>query len=125
MTQVILCTPEALRDDANALMCALGSGPEDGGTFASLGFLHETGAFAVAAFRATDDWLARLTAPLAAPEWPVDLAAAGRAQAALEIADMSGTPHLRADAILVLPTESGRDTLDRLGLARAETGSPA
>jgi hypothetical protein len=123
MTQVIICTPEALCDAANALMCVLGSGPEEGGTFASLGFSHDSGAYSLAAFRASDDWLLRLTAPLVAPEWKVDLDGAEYAQAALEILDMSGAPEipeLRPDAILVLLSASGREVLDLLGLRRAD-----
>ena len=117
MTQILICTPAPLRTDANALMSALGNGPEDGHTFDALGFSHDTGSYAVAAFRASDTWLSRLPAPLAPPDWAVDMDAATRAQAALKIQKAADTATLpQAGSILVILGASGRGMLDRLGL---------
>lgn len=121
MKQVLICVPEALCDVANALMSAVGNSPEDGNTFTACGFTHSTGPYAVAAFRASGDWLARLEAPLAAPDWPVDMDAARLGQSLLMVFDMSQPgppPEPRDDGIFVLLGIPGRGVLDQLGLSR-------
>lgn len=121
MKQVLICVPEALCDVANAFMIAAGYGPEDGNTFTACGFTHSTGTYSVAAFRASEHWLGRLTAPLAAPYWPVDLDAARLGQSLLMVFDTSQQgppPEPRDDGILVLLGVPGRGVLDQLGLSR-------
>lgn len=72
--------------DANQLARALGEGPADADTFAAALWRDAGGAlFAVASLDVSEEWFAAAEAPLAAPDWGADLAAAGRAQAALAV----------------------------------------
>ena len=84
MTRLTLICPEALMDDANALAATLGEGPQDAASFGNPVWVDAGGARFAAISLVSDDLLDAVSAPLGAPDWPVDLVAAERARARIE-----------------------------------------
>jgi hypothetical protein len=84
--RVTICVPEALINDANQLALCLGTTAADVGTFGELWTEDATGnRYTYAHTPVSAAWLAGVGAALSAPAFApdADLAAAGRAQAAL------------------------------------------
>jgi hypothetical protein len=85
MRLTIAC-PLSFADDANQLARCLGLGPNDDRTFGAASWLDAAGnAYACSSQEVAENWLDLAQAPLAMPQWGCDLAAAGRAQAALAL----------------------------------------
>lgn len=89
MIRVTIAVPDALLDDAAHLASALGLSEADALTFApgyALAAQDAQGrSYRVASGLVSEAWPGRAQAPLVAPEWPVDLAAAARAQALVRV----------------------------------------
>lgn len=88
MQRITAAAPEALVFYANQMAMCLGYGPADGETFVGNGWQDAAGnLYSAASWEASDDWIARATAPLVRPEWDttdlIDMDAANAAQAAL------------------------------------------
>ena len=84
--RVTICVPEALIDDANQLALCLGTTPWDAQTFGQIWTEDASGnRYTYAHTPVSAAWLASVGATLSAPAFApdADLAAAGRAQAAL------------------------------------------
>jgi hypothetical protein len=107
--RITVATPEALRDDSNALAMVLAFGPDDGNTYGSLNWQDADGnLYAAASFEARPEWVTVAQAPLERPEWDVELESSDPSEEPYVINMESAT---RAQAALVfwVPSEETPD----------------
>jgi hypothetical protein len=122
--------PEALMDDANHLMMALGLSTGDGETFAAPIWRDGNGAlYAAASFMAGESWVHRAQAALDRPAWDVvgliDMDAAARAQAALAFVRAGGDAQAARAGVLVLAEgDRGPASLAAMGVALVTLDAP-
>lgn len=123
-SRTTIACPQSMLADANALALALGESAADDQTFRALTLQDASGnLYAVASTVATDTFATRASSPLTAPAHApdADLAAAGRAQAALVV----GTPDAPSTAapdtltaILGASEDNALDHIAAMGLTR-------
>lgn len=120
MIRVTIACPETLIGDANQFALCLGLGPEDAHTYGRACWQDEAGnRYAVASAVVGEGFLAVSGAGLRAPAWPVDLAAAARAQARVTLG-LPATPDRLAAMVNLTPEAA----LAALGLSHLpETAS--
>jgi hypothetical protein len=86
LMRVTIACPEALIGDANQLARCIGLGPDDDQTYGAPVWRDAGGnAYAVASAVVSPAFIDTASSQLVAPDWGCDLAAAGRAQAAISI----------------------------------------
>ena len=114
MMRVTIACPEALIGDANQLALCLGLGPEDAQTYGAACWQDAAGnRYAVASAVVGEGFLAASGAGLRPPAWPVDLAAATRAQARVTLG-LPAAPERLAAMVSLTPEAA----LAALGLNR-------
>ena len=112
--RVTIACPEALIGDANQLALCLGLGPEDAQTYGAACWQDAAGnRYAVASAVVGEGFLAASGAGLRPPAWPVDLAAATRAQARVTLG-LPAVPERLAAMVSLTPEAA----LAALGLNR-------
>lgn len=120
MTRITLACPQVLFTDYLQLRrCLLPSRAEaEAPPDPLFAWRDKDGAvFAVASAEVGADWLARLQAPLVAPGWGADMAAAERAQARLALWSGDGpAPVATAAALTVVAGLTGAAALAAIGL---------
>jgi len=128
MIRITLACPEGLIDEANYLVAALGSGPDDLATFAQAEWVDADGhRFSCASWEVASDWQERVAGNLLRPDWDrgdaVDLDLAQRAQSALRVwgADQHDEhpPLAEPGKLVALIGLTGAEALAAMGLARA------
>jgi hypothetical protein len=119
MQRVTAACPAALVADANHLAMVLGLGPADGQSYRIGSWRDADGyAYACVSFLARPEWLAAAQSGLVRPAWDtdqiIDMAAADRAQAALDL-----TPGVQAGQgrIAVVIGGTGREALEAMGVS--------
>lgn len=122
--RVTIFAPQAKIADANQLALCLGQSAADAETFGTAGW--KDGAenlYAVASTLARASFASDATAPLAAPGFApdADLAAAGRAQAALVIHDPDTPVQVSPDRILAVIHNSAGTALTLAGVTQIAT----
>ena len=130
MIRLTLLCPAAMMSDANHLMMALGSGPEDGRSFAAANWqTAKGGRFAAASILTGSDWINRLRKPLQRQIWDqaapyaLNLTGAERARAAVQIITLQdASPEALADdtVIAAVTDGSGREVLAALGVQQVD-----
>jgi hypothetical protein len=111
-----IAVPETMIADANQLARALGLGPDDDATFGAPIWQDAGGdRYAAASMVVGEGWLDLLAAPLAAPSWGADMAAAERARAAVQVGAPAG-----AGRIAVCVAEPASAGLAALGITPVE-----
>ena len=116
MMRVTIACPEALIGDANQLALCLGLGPEDAQTYGAAIWQDVAGnRYAVASAIVSSRFAADAASPREAPPWGADMAAAGRAQAAIRLDEAAGP-----DRLACVFGDDATAALAVLGLARAE-----
>ena len=128
MRVTVIC-PAIMIEDANALMMALSSGPEDGNTFSHAGWRDLNGvAYSVASFEASEGWLDVARASLARPAWDqepyvIDMGGAKRCQDLMVFwfPETDGDiPEAMPDRLLVVAAVAGYVAVKAAGLIDAE-----
>jgi len=115
--------PAALRDDANQLAMALGSGPADALTYGELNWQDAGGnLYACASLIVSDTFVSMAQSTLSSPAWDVDniidMDAARRAQAALvfSLTPVTAMP----DKLTACVGDDALATLAAMGLTQVE-----
>jgi hypothetical protein len=119
MQRVTAACPAALVEDANHLAMVLGLGPADGQTYRVGPWRDADGnAYACVSFLARPEWLTSAQSGIVRPAWDtdqiIDMDAAGRAQAAL---DLSSGVKAGQGRIAVAIGGAGRDALAAMGVS--------
>lgn len=97
MIRVTIACPEALIGDANQLALCLGYGPADALTYGDAAWQDGAGnLYAVASALVSETFAATAGSALAEPAWGADMAAAARAQGAIQIGGAADPAHLVA-----------------------------
>lgn len=125
MRLTVAC-PEAHIADANQLAMAIGLSPADAQTYGEPRWQDGQGnRYAACSFVPTPGWLGKAQAPLAQPLWagesaPVDLVAAGRAQARVVLwvptEEQPAPPTADPETILAVAGDDGPAMLAAIGL---------
>jgi len=129
--RVTIACPAALLNDANALALVLGETAADVVTFRSASWEDADGnRYAVASTLARESFVHRAQTALEAPDHApdADLAAAGRAQAALVIATDESPAQASPGALVArmgASTDRALDHVAALGLTRVPQDEPA
>ena len=126
MIRITAAAPEAMMDDANALAMAIAYSEADGMTYRAATWQDGQGnLYAAASWEARPEWIAAATQPLTRPAWDtaqiIDMAAASRAQAALNFWMGEGNPPAATPGVLTaIGGMSGPDALALMGLSPVE-----
>lgn len=124
MRLTIIC-PAQHRDDANNYAMVLGQSEADGLTYGDLKWQDADGnLYAAASLPVSEGFIERATGTLERPEWDeepytVNMAGAGRAQAALVfwVYDPAGTaPQAAPDKLTAIAGMDGLEALELMGL---------
>ena len=125
MPRITAACSEDILDDAKHLAMAIGFGPADANTYDSLNWQDADGhLYAVASFEVKDEWIVTATSALERAEWDTDkdinMAAAGRAQAAM-IFDPESTQLAAPGKLTAALGDDGVAVLTAMGLTRGYT----
>lgn len=119
MIRVTIACPEALIGDANQLALCLGLGPAEVQTYGTPCWQDDGGnRYAVASAMVSESFLAASNAALRVPAWPVDLAAAARAQGRVTLG-LPAAPERLAAVVSASPEAA----IALLGLNRLPDGA--
>ena len=127
MIRITAAAPEAMMGDCNALAMALAYSEADGQTYRAATLQDAQGnRYAAASWEARPEWVMAAQQPLVRPAWDteqiIDMAAAGRAQAAL-VFWMPGeteAPQAAPGVLTAIGGMSGPDALAAMGLTPVE-----
>ena len=121
--RLTIACPEALRDDANQLAMVLGYRPDDAGTYVGLNWQDADGnLYACASLIVSDTFVSTAQSTLSRPTWDTDshvnMAGAGRAQAALafSLTPVTAMP----DKLTACAGDDALATLAAMGLTQVE-----
>ena len=123
MTRITAAAPESLIADANEYAMCLAFSAADGHTYGPTNWMDADGnLYSAASWEARPEWIGFAQAPLQRPAWDVDeiidMAAAGRAQAALVY---STEPALASPAALTaIGGPDGPEAMAMMGLVPTE-----
>jgi hypothetical protein len=127
MIRITAAAPEAMMSDANHMAMAIAYSEADGLTYRAAGWQDGQGnLYAAASWEARPEWIAAATMPLQRPAWDteqiIDMAAASRAQAALNFWMPGETPAPAASpgVLTAIGGMSGPDALAAMGLTPVE-----
>ena len=126
MIRITAAAPEAMMSDANHMAMAIAYSEADGLTYRAATWQDGQGAlYAAASWEARPEWIAAATQPLTRPAWDteqiIDMAAASRAQAALNFWMGEGAPPAASPlALTAVGGMSGPDALALMGLSPVE-----
>lgn len=121
MIRLTIAAPQDKAFEANQLALCLGYSLADGETFGPVLWQDEQGGrYALASGMVEESFLTKAFAPLAAPLWPVDMAAAGQAQSMVALYDPEAPLQVASDRILAICTEVDR-AVNLIGLKPLET----
>lgn len=124
MITITVACPEALIGDANQLARVLGYGPDDDQTYGAAIWQDAGGnLYAVASGLVSEAFPAAAAAPLSAPEWGADMAAAARAQAAIRIWTEEAPITAAPDRIAVVIGDDVRNALAVLEISYDDSQS--
>ena len=130
MIRITAAAPEQMMSDCNALAMAIAYSEADGLTYRAATWQDGQGnLYAAASWEARPEWVMAAQQPLTRPAWDteqiIDMAAAGRAQAALVFWMAGETPAPAATplALTAIGGMSGPDALAAMGLSPVE-GTP-